>query len=81
VAGRGRNSNEQTTAILHYEPSLKQAGRRFDFELRANIGDSSDPFEAPGDTSFDDPTTLGSRWWGGIPSGFDILDARLCRGC
>ncbi|GJG94407.1 M6 family metalloprotease domain-containing protein [Cupriavidus pauculus] len=69
----GDNSNEQMTAVKHYECALIQADGRHDLENNpANLGDATDLFFQGGNDGFGIATTPRSVWWDGSASELDI---------
>ena len=72
VDEQGDNSNEQMTAVSHYELSLEQADGLFELERSRNErGDANDLYAGPS-ARFADDTTPNSRWWDGTASHLGI---------
>lgn len=75
VDENGNNSNEQMTAVSHYELSLKQADNRFDLEkLRYHDGDATDLYHLDQTGRFADDTAPNSKWWDGTSSNLNIRE-------
>ncbi len=68
----GDNSNEQMTALSHYECSLVQADNQNDLENGTNDGDPNDLFSSGISAAFGASTSPRFAWWDGATSGIEI---------
>jgi M6 family metalloprotease-like protein len=68
----GSNSDQQMSAVKHYECALMQADGNADLEGNINTGDATDLFKGGQSTGFSGTSAPNSHWWDGTASGLNI---------